>query len=127
MTTTSVEVFRAWRLGHPAADQTKCPSCLRPKLGDDRSSSCLHADGCEYMEWCAEDLDTIDVMGPDCSCDKNGLWTLGSAESIRACETDPYCTDHGLPDVVSGAYAAMSEIERRAFDRKLARGMRDLG
>lgn len=57
---------------------------------------------------------------PECSCYTGGIYSLGSRESIRAGDTDPFCTEHGLEDVRSGAYAAMTELQRRRFHAALA-------
>lgn len=177
MTTTDVERFRQWRMGHPSANQTQCPACHRPLLTNTegptaRGMHCLHTDDCAYMAWCADELDTLDIeparveyvrVCPDhgvvwqgnrddinevafvcpidrcthyahfgepvelaeCSCYLGGLYSVGTVESIRMGETDPWCPLHGVEDVRSGAYASWTVAQRRAFDRRLAAGLRE--
>lgn len=61
----------------------------------------------------------IDATDPGCQCDTHGLYTLGSVESIRAGETDPLCTVHGLDEVRSGAFAAWGPAKRSQFLARL--------
>lgn len=67
----------------------------------------------------------IDATDPGCQCDTHGLYTLGSVESIRAGETDPLCTVHGLDEVRNGTFAAWGPAQRSQFLARLHNSLRD--
>lgn len=124
-TDPDAERFHAWRMGHPSADQSKCPGCRRPHLpnlhDDDEpdGTHVVHAEGCPYLAWCAEHIETIELVQPECSCDKRGLYSPGTVESIRMGETDPFCIEHGVEDVTSGAYQSWDRARQRSFRLRL--------
>lgn len=121
-TDADAERFHAWMFGLPGSRQGECPGCRRPHFrnpGDDPGTHIVHADGCPYLAWCEEHLDTIEIIKPECTCDTRGLYSPGTVESIRAGETDPFCTEHGVDEVTSGTYQAMSRAEQRQFRLRL--------
>lgn len=89
------------------------PEDVRPATIEELAEDAMH-DAQEHE---------IDHEDPGCQCNLGGLYSLGSVESIKCGDTDPYCPLHGVEDVRSGAYASWSPKERAAFDRRLAAGM----
>lgn len=68
----------------------------------------------------------VDHEDPGCQCNVGGgLYELGSVESIKSGDTDPYCPRHGVDEVVSGQYAQWNPAQRAEFDRRLTRHLRD--
>lgn len=55
----------------------------------------------------------------ECSCDTGGLYSPGTVPSIRAGETDPFCTIHGIEDIRNGCYA-LNPARAAEIDRDLA-------
>lgn len=66
----------------------------------------------------------IDHEDPGCQCNPGSLYSPGSVESIKAGDTDPYCTVHGVDEVTSGRYASWTPAQRMEFDRRLSAGLR---
>lgn len=67
----------------------------------------------------------IDHEELGCQCYMGGLYSLGSVESIKCGDTDPYCPQHGVDEVRSGQYAQWTPAQRAEFDRRLGRQLRD--
>lgn len=124
-TDLDAERFHAWVFGHAGTDQSKCPGCRRPHMrnlhddDDPDGMHVVHAEGCPYLAWCEEHVETIELVNAECSCDPMSLHSAGSVASIRAGETDPFCPEHGVEDIRSGAYQAMNRAEQRSFRLRL--------